>query len=281
MPAEAKLPNWIQRNRRHLAGGLAVAFALAVWEVEARWLASHNEFGGELLPTFEHVVSTSVPEMALFGSESAHPSFLGALEVIVEHSQYTVLRLVVGTFLGVVIGIGLGLAISSNRILRGVIEPPILVLRNIPLLTLIPLFVLWFGSSETGKYVYVSFAVAVMLVINTVQANANVKPIFLEYARTLGAGKVAAYRTVIIPAILPELLAGVKVALGVSWAIVLAAEFLAAEKGLGKLLILSQTFFDVGRMLVIVLVFIIYSLILNVAFDSVSRRVTRWTPRAM
>jgi ABC-type nitrate/sulfonate/bicarbonate transport system permease component len=266
------------RKREILVSTLAVACVLGLWEAEAHWLAATRTYGDFLLPSIEHVFGTSIPSMAKFGGESAQSSWTGAAGVIADHSLYTVMRLLVGTALGVAVGVGLGVLISANRLARYVLEPPILVIRNIPLLTLIPLFVLWFGTAEKGKIIYVAFAIAAMIVINTVHAIHNIQPIYSQYARTLGAGKAAIYRTVIIPSILPELLAGIKVSLGVGWAIVLAAEFLAADKGLGKLLILSQTFFDVGRMLVIVLVFIVYSLVLNGIFDAASRRLTRWAP---
>jgi len=268
----------LSRYRKLLLSFAGIALVFGLWEAEAYWLAATYKYGSDLLPTIQHVFSISLPQMARFGSENAKDSFLSGIVVLLDHSRYTVLRLVVGTALGAFIGIGLGLAISINRPIRLVLEPPILLVRNIPLLALIPLFSLWFGAQEVGKIAYVAFAIAVMLVINTVQAVANVRAIYVNYARTLGASAPALYRTVIIPSILPELLAGLKVALGVSWAIVLAAEFLMANEGLGKLLILAQTFFDVGRMLVIVLVFVVYSLILNAVFDRITRVACKWLP---
>ena len=262
----------------HLWAALGVTVLLGAWEGGAYLLAATNAYGNELLPTIQHVVLISIPGMARFGSVGAGSSVGGALGVLADNSYYTLLRLVVGTGLGIVIGVGLGMLISWNRLLRRVVEPPILIVRNVPLLILIPLFILWFGSSEVGKYIYVAFAVSVMLVVNTVQAIENVRPIYLDYARTLGAGGGRLIRTVVVPGMLPEVLAGIKVALGVSWAIVLAAEFLAATNGLGYLLIMSETFFDVGRMMVIVLVFILYSFVLNTALDRLVRRLTRWMP---
>ncbi len=102
---------------------------------------------------------------------------------------------------------------------------------------------------------------------------------FVEYmARTLGATRFQVYRTIIMPAIIPGLIGAVRVALGSSWAIVLAAEYLSVQSGLGRLMILSEMFFFTGRMVVVVILFIIYSVILNLAFLLIARRVTRWMP---
>lgn len=268
-----------ERLRKVTLALTGIVTVLGIWQLAAYWVASQNEFGSDLLPTIQHVVTQSLPEMAQFGSETGEASYVAAFGVIAEHSAYTLARLLVGTGLGILIGVALGLAMTANRFLRAIVEPPVLVVRNIPLLALVPLFVLWFGAAETGKIVFVAYAITVMIVMNTVSAVANVRPIYIDYARTLGASRRKVYRTVILPAILPELLAGVKVALGVSWAVVLAAEFLAATAGLGKLLILSETFFDVGRMIVIVMVFMVYAVILNLLFDRLAARAGRWQER--
>ena len=77
---------------------------------------------------------------------------------------------------------------------------------------------------------------------------------------------------------MPALIGGIRVCLGVAWAIVLAAEYLGAQSGLGRILILSQTFFDTGRMVIIVLLFVGYALLLNRLVTRVLYRATRWVP---
>jgi ABC-type nitrate/sulfonate/bicarbonate transport system permease component len=146
-----------------------------------------------------------------------------------------------------------------------------------PSLALLPLFMLWFGGREIRTFGFVTLAIFIILVINTVVAIRNVPPIYAQMARTLGATRLQVDLTIIIPAIVPGLIGAVRV-LGSSWAIVLAAEYLAVLSGLGRPMILSEMFFYTGRMVVIVILFVVYSRILNLAFLAVARRLTRWVP---
>jgi ABC-type nitrate/sulfonate/bicarbonate transport system permease component len=117
-----------------------------------------------------------------------------------------------------------------------------------------------------------------MVVINTIEAIRNVPPVYFQYARTLGASRLQAYRTVILPAMLPELIGGIRVVLGLSWAIVLAAEYLASQSGLGRILIMAEKWLYTGRMIVIIFLIIAYSLLLNWLFLKVAKHITRWMP---
>jgi ABC-type nitrate/sulfonate/bicarbonate transport system permease component len=271
------------RIRAHLVGLLSVALLIGAWEVAAHWLAATNPNGADLLPTVEHVITKSIPETAGFSnrslSEVSEPNYFDAALVLAQQSWITLLRLLVGSAIGVLVGVVIGSLIATTRIGRAVFEPPVLAARNIPPLALIPLFVVWFGDREEGKIIYVAFVVFSMVVINTVHAIDNVDPVLVRYARTLGAKGRKIYTTVLLPAILPELAAGLKVVIGLSWAIVLAAEFIAADNGLGSLLIIGQTFFNVGLMLVVVILFVVYSLVLNAAFDRLTRYFARGLPQ--
>jgi ABC-type nitrate/sulfonate/bicarbonate transport system permease component len=267
----------------HLMGLLSVVVLIGAWEIAAHWLAATNPNGSELLPTVEHVLTTSIPETAGFQSRSlsevADPNYLDAAVVLAQQSWVTLLRLLSGSAIGVLLGVLIGSLIATTRIGRAVFEPPVLAARNIPPLALIPLFVVWFGDREEGKVIYVAFVVFSMVVINTVHAIDNVDPVYVRYARTLGAKGRRIYTSVLLPAILPELAAGLKVVIGLSWAIVLAAEFIAADDGLGSLLIVGQTFFNVGLMLVVVILFVVYSLLMNAAFDRLTRHFARGLPQ--
>jgi ABC-type nitrate/sulfonate/bicarbonate transport system permease component len=271
------------RIRAHLVGLLSVALLIGAWEVAAHWLAATNPNGADLLPTVEHVITKSIPETAGFSnrslSEVSEPNYFDAALVLAQQSWITLLRLLVGSAIGVLVGVVIGSLIATTRIGRAVFEPPVLAARNIPPLALIPLFVVWFGDREEGKIIYVAFVVFSMVVINTVHAIDNVDPVLVRYARTLGAKGRKIYTTVLLPAILPELAAGLKVVIGLSWAIVLAAEFIAADNGLGSLLIIGQTFFNVGLMLVVVILFVVYSLVLNAVFDRLTRYFARGLPQ--
>jgi ABC-type nitrate/sulfonate/bicarbonate transport system permease component len=252
----------------------------ALWEAIAWALKPLTPFAEVILPPWETVWGTALPSLALLwsGPGAGQPSYWFALRVLAENSAATLGRLLIGTSAGILVGIGLGLLIGWSAPARALLWPSIQLTRPIPTLALIPLFMLWFGGREIGTWLYVGWGAFSMMVVYTVEAVRNVSPVFVEYARTLGASRAGVFRTVICPAIVPALIGGIRVCLGVSWAVVLAAEYLGAQSGLGRILILSQTFFDTGRMVIIVLLFVGYALLLNRLVTSALYRATRWVP---
>ncbi len=245
------------------------------------------------LPSIERVLTVDLPALSAFygtgmwvrgvAGESpqflAGPSYAAALLVLTEHTMITLGRVLLGTLLGAGLGILLGLAVGWSEKLGALIEAPVLVVRMAPLLALIPLFIIWFGGQEIGRILYVTYAIFVMLFINTINAVRNVKPVYKQFALTLGASKGQMYRTIVFPAIIPELAGGIRVALGSAWAITVAAEYIGAQSGLGRLIILSEYFFYTGRMVVILIIFTILSAVLNITFLKINLRITKWMPR--
>jgi ABC-type nitrate/sulfonate/bicarbonate transport system permease component len=262
--------HWLQ-----LVGIIAIPLG---WELTARYLGATNTFGASLLPTISDVVRRDLPGFATF-DPTLGSGHLAGLRVLAEESGPTLTRVLVGTVVGAIVGMLFGLAMSWADWLRDLVEPGLQVVRMVPPLALLPLFLLWFGGREVGTVSYVALAVFLIVVINTVVAVENLPPEFAAYARTLGASKIQVYRTVVVPGMLPGLIGGIRVALGSVWAIVLAAEFLAVPSGLGRLLQLSQMSLLTGRVIVVIILFVLYSALLNGLFLLVARRLTRWQPR--
>jgi ABC-type nitrate/sulfonate/bicarbonate transport system permease component len=265
--------------RRGLGGAGLLALVL-LWEAVAWALKPLTPFADVILPTWESVFGRALPSLALLwtGPGGGQPSYALALAVLADNSLATVGRLLAGTVTGLAAGVGAGLLIGWSPRVRALLWPSIQLTRPVPTLALIPLFMLWFGGREVGTWLYIAWATFTMMVVYTVEAVRNVAPVFLDYARTLGASGAQAFRTVVCPAIVPALIGGVRVCLGVAWAIVLASEYLGAQSGLGRILILSQTFFDTGRMVIVVLLFVAYALVLNRIVTWALYRATRWVP---
>jgi ABC-type nitrate/sulfonate/bicarbonate transport system permease component len=261
-------------------GWLGLLALVGMWETVAWLLKPLTPFAEVILPPWETIFGTALPSLALLwqGPGGGRPSYALALLVLAQNSAATLARLLIGTTVGLVAGVGVGLLIGWSPAARALLWPTIQLTRPIPTLALIPLFMLWFGGREVGTWLYVGWATFSMMVVYTVEAVRNVAPVFVDYARTLGARRAELFRTVMCPAIVPALIGGIRVCLGVSWAIVLAAEYLGAQSGLGRILILSQTFFDTGRMVIIVLLFVGYALLLNRLVTSLLYRATRWVP---
>lgn len=151
-------------------------------------------------------------------------------------------RVFVGFFLGSLVGIPLGYAMGLNAWFRGWLDPIVEFMRPIPPLALIPLVIIWFGIWEKGK---ISLLFLAALWIMTISASAGISGVNISKvhaAYSLGASKLQLLIHVIMPNSLPEIFTGARVAMGVCWGTVVAAELVAAEKGAGKMIIAASKF---------------------------------------
>lgn len=259
-------------------GMLSLGVMLAVWWLLAAWLAATNERAAILLPS-PLDVARSVPGLSVFESPGAEITWGNAARVIASNSLASGGRLLAGLALGIASGVGLGLLLGWSWRMRAFIGLPLLFIRVIPLLALLPLFLAWFGGRNVGAVAFIAYAVFSMIFVSTLEAIRNVDPVVRDYARTLGASPAREYLTVVAPGIVPELTGGVRVVLGVAWAILLAAEFLASQDGIGHILILAQQYAYTDRMILIVLLIMVYTYLLDRAFVALADRITRWVPR--
>ncbi len=209
----------------------------------------------------------------------ASRSYLAAALSVVSHSADTIGRLAVGLALGIIVGGFLGLAVSWSPWTRRIVDLPLQFLRTLPLLAMVPLFQLWFGTYFIGKILFVAYGIGVIVFAGVVNAVRNIPPIYLDNARSLGASRLTLYRTVILPAIVPEIRSTVLLSLGVGWSAELGAEYLGAQSGLGYIIVYAQQFAYLDRMFLIALLFIVYT---SASYWAVARlfdRYTAWAPR--
>ena len=161
---------------------------------------------------------------------------------LLENVGWSLLRVIAGFLLGSLIGIPLGYAMGLNSWFRGWFDPIVEFMRPIPPLALIPLIIIWFGIWETGK---ISLLFLAALWIMAIAARAGVSGVSLSKihaAYSLGASRFQVLTRVIMPNSLPEIFIGARVAMGVCWGTVVAAELVAAEKGAGKMIIAASKF---------------------------------------
>jgi ABC-type nitrate/sulfonate/bicarbonate transport system permease component len=269
-----------RRRLLNFAGLLAV---LGAWEALHYIVKAIPGFPEVFVPSIQQVLGKGLPSLAIYSEFSTNlndlskqDSFLGGVAAIAIHSVYTLARFFSGMVCGLVLGIGLGLATTLSEIARRALAPLVDYLRTVPLLALITVFLIWFGNQEAGKFIFMTFVITVIIFSNTVAAIRNLDPIYARFARTLGATRFAIVKTVILPGILPELTGGVRVILATGWAIVLAAEYIAAQNGLGYILIQSQLYFAPDRMVVILLVFMLYSVLINYGAMELTTYLNRW-----
>lgn len=159
-----------------------------------------------------------------------------------EHLWASVSRVLAGFLLGTLIGVPLGYAMGLSGWVRGWFDPIVEFMRPVPPLALIPLIIIWFGIWETGKIVLLFLAALWIMVIAARSGVSGVRLSKIHAAYSLGASKGQVLRHVIIPNSLPDLFTGARVAMGVCWGTVVAAELVAAEKGAGMMILVASKF---------------------------------------
>jgi ABC-type nitrate/sulfonate/bicarbonate transport system permease component len=194
--------------------------------------------------------------------------------------RYSMTMLLTGFAVGTGAGILLGLAMAYSRAVRFAAESITEVIRPVPIFALIPLFILWFGVGLMPQIALVAFGCFVIVVVNTSEAIRNVKPLYMQAAYTLGATRGYAFRTVIVPAITPEIIGAVRVAAAASFGLDVAAEFLGAQQGLGHLMITNQLYLRTEGIMIAIIIFSLLSLILDFLLRRGGDYLTRWSERS-
>jgi sulfonate transport system permease protein len=281
--------SFMRAVRRHRTSLLVLAGMAGFWQILSMIFRAEALPGEPMVPGWQVLVTKTFLSLSDYwqgglGVESVatggNPSYLASFLAVISNSLDTVIRLYTGLFIGAIIGTLLGLAVSWSSWTRRIVELPVQFLRTLPLLAMVPLFQLWFGTFFIGKVVFVAYGVGVIFFAGVVNAVKNVPQIYIDNARTLGATRFQLYRTVILPSIFPELRSTILLSLGAAWAAELGAEYLGAQSGLGYIIVYSEQFAYLDRMFFVALLFILYASISYVIFNNVSLRLLRWAPQA-
>jgi taurine transport system permease protein len=189
-----------------------------------------------------------------------------------EHLGWSLFRVIAGFVLGALVGIPLGYAMGLSDWFRGWFDPIVEFMRPVPPLALIPLVIIWAGIGEAGKIILLFLAA---LWIMTIAARAGVSGVAISKvhaAYSLGASKWQILRHVIVPNSLPEIFTGARVAMGVCWGTVVAAELVAAEKGAGMMIMVASRF----QLTDVVIMGIILIGIIGYGIDILMRMAEKW-----
>ena len=176
-------------------------------------------------------------------------------------------RVVEGLLLGGVVGISLGIAVGLPKWFEVTVDPPMQMIRALPHLGLIPLFIVWFGIGELPKVLLVALGVSFPLYLNTFSAIRQVDPKLLETAQVLGFSFWQKLRTIIVPSAAPQVLVGLRQSLAIAWLTLIVAEQINADKGIGFLIMNARDFL---RTDIIIFGLIIYAL-LGIGTDALVR----------
>ena len=196
---------------------------------------------------------------------------------LVQHTLASTRRVMVGFMVSSFVAIPFGIFLGSSRIFMAIFDPLISLLRPLPSMSWIPLSLLWLGISETQKYSIVfmgSFAPSLLYII---EATRNIDPLLIRAARNLGASKLDVMREVILPGALPQIIAGLKVMLGIAWTCIISAELVAAREGLGFMIMNGKEYFQTDTVLLGMVMISITVMVIDILFRKVERRLLPWT----
>ncbi len=185
-------------------------------------------------------------------------------------------RALVGLLIGTVAGVVLGTISGLSKLGDAVVDPPMQMVRTLPLFGLVPLFILWFGIGETPKVLLIALGVVIPLYLNLVAALRSIDPDLIEVAKTLRLSRWERARHIIVPGALPGALVGFRQSLGIAWLALIVAEQVNAGAGLGFMVNNAR---DVLRTDIIVVGLLCYAA-LGLLTDSIVRvlekRALRW-----
>jgi sulfonate transport system permease protein len=176
-------------------------------------------------------------------------------------------RVIEGLLLGGSIGLVLGMVVGLSRWVESTVDPPMQMIRALPHLGLIPLFILWFGIGELPKVLLVALGVSFPLYLNTVSAIRQVDPKLFETAQVLGFSFWQRLGRIIVPSAAPQILVGLRQSLAIAWLTLIVAEQINADKGIGFLINNARDFLRID---IIIFGLIIYAL-LGIITDAVVR----------
>ncbi|MCA2246772.1 ABC transporter permease [Mycobacterium intracellulare] len=185
--------------------------------------------------------------------------------------QVSSVRVVEGLVLGGVIGVGAGAAVGLSRWLEATVDPPMQMIRALPHLGLIPLFILWFGIGELPKVLLVALGVVFPLYLNTFSAIRQVDPKMVETAQVLGFSFAQRLTRILVPSAAPQVLVGFRQSLAIAWLTLIVAEQINADKGIGFLINNARDFLRID---IVIFGLTIYAL-LGIVTDAIVRLIER------
>jgi sulfonate transport system permease protein len=173
---------------------------------------------------------------------------LAASGELYHHFWASFKRAAIGLLIGGSIGFLLGFITGLSRLAQDLLDSSIQMVRNVPLLALIPLVILWFGIGEEGKIFLVALAVFFPIYLNTFHGLRSVDKDLIEMGRTYGLSRLGLFREVILPGALPSILVGLRMSLGYMWLFLVVAETISSSEGIGYMTMNAREFLQTDVM---------------------------------
>ncbi len=198
---------------------------------------------------------------------------------LLQHITASLARVFAALLAAIIVGVPVGLAIGISTVGRGIFDPLLEFLRPIPPLAYLPLVIIWFGIGEPSKILVIAIAMLAPVALSTASGVRGVSKERIDAARSLGATKRQVVRHVILPSALPSILTGLRIALGAGWSTLVAAELVAATRGLGFMIQSAAQFLVTDVVVMGILVIATIAFVLEFIIRRVERHLVPWAGR--
>ena len=193
-----------------------------------------------------------------------------------QHLAASLTRIAIALVLAAIVGVPVGIAMGLSPTVRGILDPLIELYRPVPPLAWLPLVIIWFGIGETPKILLIYLAIFAPVVMSTLAGVKSAQQVRIRAAQCLGASRAQVLWLVILPGALPEILTGLRIGLGVGWSTLVAAELIAATRGLGFMVQSAGEFLATDVVLAGIAVIAIIAFVLELGLRALQRRLTPW-----
>ncbi|WP_020099730.1 ABC transporter permease [Mycobacterium sp. 360MFTsu5.1] len=260
-PAAVQAVSWLSRvraRRWEIIRWLSPLAVLFLWQAGSAW----GLINPEVLPAPQTIAEAGI-ELISNGQ-------------LAEALRISGIRAAEGLFLGGVIGAALGALVGFSKWADATVDPTMQMIRALPHLGLIPLFIVWFGIGELPKVLMVALGAAFPLYLNTSSAIRQVDPKLFETAAVLGFSPLQRLRTVVIPSAAPQVLVGLRQSLAISWLTLIVAEQINADSGVGYLINNARDFLRIDVIIFGLVVYALLGIITDALVRVLERRALRY-----
>lgn len=239
--------------------GFAVFFILvflAEWGTRSGWISALTlPRPSDVLETFQSLYATGL---------------------LFKHLGPSLSRLFMGALVGVTSGVALGVLIGLFSYVRAGMVPLVAAIFPIPKIALLPLFVIWFGIGEGSKYALIAFGTFTPTVVATYGAVDNVDRTLIRMGQSFGLSWFSIVRKIVLPGAMPGILSGLRISLAIAIILLVAAEMLGAEFGIGAYILEAGALYDLERLFAGVVILSILGVLVSAAVGFVEHRLLGW-----
>ena len=263
---EARMLQHYGGRRSWLVSAAAVAAGLVLWQA----LAASQVLAPSLLP--------SIPDVLRAAASVAAEGFQGV--TLLEDIEVSLLRVGLGFAAAVCVGVPLGLLVGMSRFIESAVDPYIQFLRPLPPLGYYTLLIVWFGIGDASKIILLFLTGLPIIAVSSAAGVRAVDRGMLLAMSSLGLKGFALFRVVVLPGCLPAIFTGMRLALGATFGSLVAAELIAAESGLGWLILTASNYVRTGIVFAGIIVIGLIALALDQAVVQIERRLVPWAGKA-